>query len=55
MQNAVKIINKKLNDASFRTKKKENQSEAEKITQHEKARLTKHKCRFLKKEKVNVR
>ena len=53
MQNAVKIINKKkLNDANFgekgriqvnayRAKKKENQSEAEKIIQREKERFRK--------------
>ena len=58
MQNVVKIINrgKKLNDASSGERdiiningyraKKENQSEAGKITQHEKERLRKQKYRF---------
>ena len=63
MQNVVKIINrgKKLNDANSGERdiiningyraKKENQSEAGKITQHEKERLRKQKYRF-KKSKI---
>ena len=62
MQNAVKIINKKkLNDANFgekgriqvnayRAKKKENQSEAEKIIQREKERFRKTDIQIKKKQ-----
>ena len=62
MQNAVKIINKKkLNDANFgekgriqvnayRAKKKENQSEAEKIIQREKERFRKTDIQIKKEQ-----